>query len=97
MKKSIAYCLFLVGGISFAQVPCNNGTAAGFPCENFDYQDQVSLSAMSAGDANDSWGWTDPLDGKEYAIIGLNNGTGFADISDPVSYTHLTLPTTPYV
>ena len=34
---------------------------------------------------NDIWGWTDPLTGKEYALIGMTNGTSFVDISDPVN------------
>jgi choice-of-anchor B domain-containing protein len=29
------------------------------------------------------WGWTDPLTGKEYAIVGRSNGTSFVDISNP--------------
>ena len=49
---------------------------------------------MGAGGGNDSWGWTDPQDGKEYAIVGLNNGTAFIDISDPVDPQYLgKLPT----
>ncbi|GAB5400259.1 MAG: hypothetical protein Aureis2KO_18440 [Aureisphaera sp.] len=49
---------------------------------------------MGASNANDSWGWTDPLDGKEYAIVGLNNGTAFIDISDPFNPVYLgKLPT----
>ena len=32
---------------------------------------------------NDSWGWKDPLTGKEYAIVGLSSHTSFVDMSDP--------------
>jgi choice-of-anchor B domain-containing protein len=32
---------------------------------------------------NDSWGWTDPQTGKEWAIIGRRDGTTFVDISNP--------------
>jgi len=32
---------------------------------------------------NDSWGWTDPDTGKEYALVGLNSHTAFVDISNP--------------
>ena len=32
---------------------------------------------------NDIWGWADPDTGKEYALMGLFNGTAFVDISDP--------------
>ena len=65
-----------------------------FPCENFDLLSHISLGEMNASDGNDSWGWTDPQDGKEYALVGLDNGTAFIDISDPVDPVYLgKLPT----
>ena len=36
----------------------------------------ISLEEMDAEAGNDCWGWTDPVSGKEYALMGLNNGTG---------------------
>ena len=40
-----------------------------------------TLEEMDAEAGNDIWGWTDLKDnggdGKEYAIMGLNNGTAF--------------------
>jgi choice-of-anchor B domain-containing protein len=44
---------------------------------------------MSASSGNDSWGWTDPQNGDEYALMGLNNGTAFIDISDPANAVYL--------
>ncbi|MGB0789294.1 MAG: choice-of-anchor B family protein [Marinirhabdus sp.] len=77
-----------------AQTPCGNNTANGFPCDKLDLMSQISPAQMSASFANDSWGWTDPMDGKEYALVGLNNGTAFIDISDPVNPIYLgKLPT----
>jgi len=32
--------------------------------------------------ANDCWGYTSPS-GREYALIGLSNGTGFVEVTDP--------------
>ena len=33
--------------------------------------------------ANDIWGWTDPLNQDEYAIVGLNCGSSFVRMTDP--------------
>lgn len=84
----------LAFGISFGQTPCESGFAGGFPCDGLDLQDQVSLATFDAPFANDNWGWTDPDTGKEYALIGLSNGTGFVDISNPTDVVYLgKLPT----
>ncbi len=32
---------------------------------------------------NDIWGWSDAQTGKEYALMGMSNGTAFVDVSDP--------------
>ncbi|MEW7289811.1 choice-of-anchor B family protein [Aquimarina sp. 2304DJ70-9] len=74
---------------------CENGIAGGiYPCSGFDLVSRIPLSTMSAGEGNDSWGWTDPVDGKEYAIMGLDNGTAFIDISTPDTPIYLgKLPT----
>ncbi|MCK8523643.1 choice-of-anchor B family protein [Aquimarina sp. D1M17] len=74
---------------------CVNGMSAGiYPCDGLDLISRISLSEMSAGEGNDSWGWTDPQDNKEYAIVGLNNGTAFIDISIPETPVYLgKLPT----
>ena len=74
--------------------PCVGGTAGGYPCENVDLLAFMPLSQFAAGSGNDSWGWTDPLDGTEYALMGLNNGTAFVDIGDPENPVYLgKLPT----
>lgn len=38
--------------------------------------------APSATDGTDCWGYTAPS-GREYALVGLNTGTGIADVTDP--------------
>ena len=79
---------------AFAQTPCNNGIAGSYLCNGYDLQSSFSLGELGASSGNDSWGWTDPLDGKEYALVGLSNGTAFIDISDPISPVYLgKLPT----
>ena len=94
MKNLWAYVFGLFAITGFGQTPCENGFAGGFPCNGYDLQSQVPLSTMNSNRANDSWGWTDPLDGKEYAIVCLNEGTAFIDISDPINPVYLgQLPT----
>ena len=95
MKKKILPLLaFFATLFTFAQTPCENGMAAGYPCDSFDLQSHISLAEMNAGGGNDSWGWVDPDDGTEYALVGLNNGTAFIDISDPINPIYLgKLPT----
>ncbi len=74
--------LYEINGID----PCENGAAANFPCNGYDLLGRLSLSELSASEANDIWGWTDSSSGKEYALVGLDNGTAFVDISedDPI-------------
>ncbi|MFC5047811.1 choice-of-anchor B family protein [Aquimarina hainanensis] len=80
--------------LGYAQTPCVNGKAGNYPCKGYDLMSHIPLSTMNASMGNDSWGWTDPQTGKEYAIIGLNNGTAFIDASNPTNPVYLgKLPT----
>lgn len=36
-----------------------------------------------ASNTNDIWGWVDPDDGTEYALVGLVSGVSIVDVSDP--------------
>ncbi|MBA2692128.1 MAG: choice-of-anchor B family protein [Rubrobacter sp.] len=62
--------------------PCVKGMAGPFPCENVGLESYLPLSVFGSERANDIWGWTDPATKKDYALIGLDDGTGFIDISD---------------
>tara|TARA_B100001173_G_scaffold244699_1_gene214756 strand:- start:3090 stop:4346 length:1257 start_codon:yes stop_codon:yes gene_type:complete len=74
--------------------PCENGYAGKYPCKGFDLLSHIDLSTFESSDGNDSWGWTDPLTQKEYVLMGLENGTAFIDISDPIKPVFLgKLPT----
>jgi choice-of-anchor B domain-containing protein len=42
----------------------------------------MPVETFGAAEANDSWGWTDPNSGKEYALIATDRNTAFVDISD---------------
>ena len=74
----------MIGYVSrIGLVLCNGGLAGDYPCLGYDLQSIVSLSVMGATAGNDSWGWTDSQSGKEYVLMGLDNGTAFIDISKP--------------
>ena len=40
---------------------------------------------MGGGSGNDLWGWTDSTTSREYALMGLTDGTAFVDVSTPAS------------
>ena len=60
-----------------------------YECENYDLVGYISLEEMEAESGNDCWGWTDPLTNKEYALMGLDNGTAIIDISRPTKPKYL--------
>ncbi|HEX4924429.1 MAG TPA: choice-of-anchor B family protein, partial [Bdellovibrionales bacterium] len=84
-------------------IPCVNGRAGEYSCKNVDLQSVIDLaksglktegSARPPADPGDkkgsgSWGWTDPTNGREYAIMGLANKTSFVDISEPTKPVHV--------
>lgn len=70
------------------KVKCEDGSADGFGCDHVDLVSFVTdedLGMERGIRTNDLWGWTDPDTGKEYALVGRNDGTSFVDLSDPVN------------
>ncbi len=68
---------------SFPTQPCSGGFAGAYPCNDYDLLLHIPLNILEAASGNDSWGWTDSATGKEYALMGLNNGVAFIDITNP--------------
>jgi len=69
---------------------CTGGMAGDIPCLNIHQQSYLTfaqLGAIFSGDTNpqgnDCWGWTDPTNNREYAIMGTTGGTSFVDVTDP--------------
>jgi len=87
LSKICAAIIFLLITVNLnAQTPCVNGMAGQYPCMEYDLMSSLSLDQMGISqNGNDCWGWTDPEDGTEYAIMGGNNRTVFIDISDPIA------------
>lgn len=80
---------------SNAQSPCIDGMANGFPCHNVDFWSFLSIEELGGGNnTNDIWGWTHEASGREFAIVGKNNGTAFVDVTVPTNPIYLgSLPT----
>lgn len=68
-----------------AAAACVNGMADIYPCKNVDLLSNLPLANMGGGNGSGGWGWTDPSNGKEYAIVGRTTGTSFVDISNPTT------------
>ncbi len=94
MKKIlflVLACIITIG-IS-AQTPCSGGNAGAYDCNGMTLQARLSISQMGGqsygggdpAEAQDSWGWTDPNTGKEYALVAMNDQTAFVDISNPTA------------
>ena len=62
---------------------CVSGMADGYSCNSMNLEKNVTLAQLGATGGNDIWGWTDPSNGVEYALMGLTNGTAFVRIDDP--------------
>jgi choice-of-anchor B domain-containing protein len=72
---------------SVGPASCSGGNAGGFPCTKADLLSHVALTDFSSAPAagNDIWGFLDLNTEREYAIIGLANGTAFVDVTDPAA------------
>jgi choice-of-anchor B domain-containing protein len=72
---------------AIAAVDCVQGFAGQFPCRNVDFLAQISLNqfASQPGSASNVWGFVDLNDNREYAVIGLRNGTSVVEVTDPVN------------
>ena len=90
-----------LASITGAAVPCENGQAGTFPCQDVELlaflavtpdlggQVTVSNGRTYGTQVADIWGWTDPDTDREYAIVGRTDGTAFVDITDPARPVYL--------
>jgi choice-of-anchor B domain-containing protein len=70
--------------ITGGEVPCTDGEAAGFSCENVDLLSFLTIEALGGAPGegvSDIWGWTDRETGVEYALVGRSGGLVIVDIS----------------
>ena len=64
-------------------VVCDNGMAGPYGCSGVDMLSRVGLSDMMATAGNAVWGGVESKGHREIAIVGLNNGAAFVDLSKP--------------
>ncbi|MCL7752403.1 choice-of-anchor B family protein [Polaribacter sp. Z022] len=66
---------------------CENGFAGEYPCNDYDLLTHISLEEL--GDENtiasNCWGWSDPVNKNEFALICTNKGVTFINITDPAN------------
>ena len=91
-----------LGAVLGEERRCTDGAVEIFDCTDVELYAYVPTSLLTAPEnargvrANDNWGWTDPATGREYALVGRNDGTSFVDITDPANPVLLgDLPKTP--
>ena len=70
---------------SITNVPCEDGLAAGYLCNNVDLLSFLPLATFGPEMASDLWGWTDPDTGQEIVILTLRDQTAFVDATDPLN------------
>ncbi|MDE2980909.1 MAG: choice-of-anchor B family protein [Gemmatimonadota bacterium] len=70
------------------EAPCTDGTTGPFDCSQVDLVAFVPLASLGADPGtilNDIWGWTDPVTGRDWALVGRSDATAFVDVSDPAN------------
>lgn len=86
-RAALAALLLLLAPGSRAQAPCVQGFAwhegTPYACHRVDLLARVPLEAMGARQGNSLWGWTDPETGREIALMGLDTGLFFVDVTAP--------------
>jgi len=74
------------------EIECQNGKARIFECEKVSLLSFLPASVLgdsSAWGVTDLWGWTDSASGREFVLAGLESGTSFVEITDPVNPRYL--------
>ena len=66
-----------------AATPCVNGKAKEYTCRNIDLQAVVPFNKLGGGSGSNLWGFVDPDDGREYALLGYSDGTAVIEVTNP--------------
>lgn len=79
MGVALAFAALSTGANAAA---CTNGSSNGFACSHIEFESHLTAAELGGSNEvlNDIWGWVDPDNGEEYAIIGMRNGTAFVRV-----------------
>ena len=67
-----------------ASATCQNGQISLFECDGVNLQAYLPKEMIGGQSGlTDLWAWTDPVTGKEYALVGRTDGISFVDVSKP--------------
>ena len=78
--------------IAGGEVRCDEGHAGQFECSDVDLLAFLPVSALGGAPGtgvSDVWGWTDPVTGREYALVARAGGVAAVDITEPSAPTYL--------
>jgi len=73
----------------------DTGTGTKYACSNINLMSFLNLATFASPNkcngaiptASDAWGWID--NGREFALVGLSNGAGFVEITDPLNPVYI--------
>ena len=100
LTASLDFDVF-VGDSTLGTAQCRNGFAGEFPCRGIDLlsrltREQMGVSFQYDAIVNDVWGWTDPVTGTEWALVGHDTGVSFISLRNPLRPVYAgILPLTP--
>ncbi len=86
----VSFLLFY-NSVLVSQTLCDTNTnmAGIYPCNDYDLMSNVPISVLANSlgnpEGSDIWGWTDPLNNNEYAIVATTNSTAFVNVTDPLN------------
>ncbi len=86
LRRPLLGCLAIPGLLALVtgcqpsfDVPCVDGRAAGFACDNVGIAAHLPTSELGARRMSDLWGWTDPASGAELVLAGATTGLAVVD------------------
>ncbi len=65
------------------KVTCTAGMAGPYPCQGVDMLARIPVADFGARSGNAIWGGRESKNNRDIAVVGLDNGTAFVDVTKP--------------